>query len=537
MKKPILTLASVLFCAITFAQSVPQGINYQAVARDASGTILTNHIMSLKASVYSDTVANTLQWQEVHSVTTNDVGIFTIVIGDGLGLPTSFQSNFSDINWNASSHYIKIELDHGSGFMDYGTTALQSVPYALAAETADEANAVDWTNINNIPADIADGDDVDDADNSVTNELQTITLSGDTLYISSGNNVDLSGYNAGVFATDSNVTSNANGDYANDDFVFGSPTLNWNSNNDNANRMFFDKSNGAFRAGTCTNMNWNTDSLGNRSFASGYNTKATGWHSTAMGHETNATGYISTSMGFSTDATGNYSTAMGFNTAATGEYSTAMGYSTNATGTSSTAIGYKTDATGTESTAMGRFTEATGTYSTAMGYYTEAYYNQLACGRNNIVSGNAASYNSAATLFVVGNGTAVINKSNALNLTGQGNLTISGTLSQSSDIRLKTNITPMGNVLAALQFINPISYEFKDTETHPAGLQIGFSAQEIQTQFPELVRENAKGELTVAYGQMSAVLLQAVKEQQEMINTQQKLIEQLQIDVNELKNQ
>jgi len=37
MKRTLLTLLSVLFCAITFAQSVPQGINYQAVARDASG--------------------------------------------------------------------------------------------------------------------------------------------------------------------------------------------------------------------------------------------------------------------------------------------------------------------------------------------------------------------------------------------------------------------------------------------------------------------------------------------------------------------
>ena len=42
MKKALLTLLSVLFCAITFAQSVPQGINYQAVARDASGTVLMN---------------------------------------------------------------------------------------------------------------------------------------------------------------------------------------------------------------------------------------------------------------------------------------------------------------------------------------------------------------------------------------------------------------------------------------------------------------------------------------------------------------
>ena len=186
MKKTILSLASVLFCAITFAQSVPQGINYQAVARDANGTILTNHYMTLKASIYSDTVANTMQWQELHTITTNDVGIFAIVLGNGFAGVGSVQTAFANIDWNASTHYIKIELDHGSGFMDYGTTALQSVPYALAAETAD---IIDWTGVVNIPADIADGDDVDDADNDASNELQTLSVSNDSISISDGNSV------------------------------------------------------------------------------------------------------------------------------------------------------------------------------------------------------------------------------------------------------------------------------------------------------------------------------------------------------------
>ena len=475
MKKALLFLTSVLFCALTFAQNVPQGINYQAVARDANGTILQNHFMILKASIYSDTVANTIQWQELHNITTSDNGIFTIIIGEGLGLAASIQTAFANIEWNTSTHYIKIELDQGSGFMDYGTTALQSVPYALAAETADEANAVDWTNINNIPTDIADGDDVDDADNNTTNEIQTLTISGDTLYISSGNAVDLSGYNAGVFVTNSNVTSNANGDYATDDFVFGAPTIDYDAATSDGVRLFFDKSTGAFRAGKADNTNWDTDSLGSSSFATGYNTKATGTSSTAMG------------------------------------------LFTDAIGSSSTAMGIFTDATGSSSTAMGYQTEATGDYSTAMGWSTEANAYQLTIGRYNIPSGSATTWVSSDAAFIIGNGSSSSSPSNAVRMTKNGNIYITGTLSQSSDIRLKTNITPMGNVLAALQFINPITYEFKDTETHPAGLQIGFSAQEIQAQFPEIVRENAKGELTVAYGQMSAVLLQAIKEQQEMI--------------------
>ena len=72
MKKTLFTLASVLFCAITFAQSVPQGINYQAVARDANGDELTNQFLTVAISIISNSATGTIQWKEGHYVNTND---------------------------------------------------------------------------------------------------------------------------------------------------------------------------------------------------------------------------------------------------------------------------------------------------------------------------------------------------------------------------------------------------------------------------------------------------------------------------------
>ena len=54
MKQILLTLTSVLFCAITFAQTVPQRINYQAVARGANGDVLTNQALIIQFSVFSE---------------------------------------------------------------------------------------------------------------------------------------------------------------------------------------------------------------------------------------------------------------------------------------------------------------------------------------------------------------------------------------------------------------------------------------------------------------------------------------------------
>ena len=101
MKQILLTLTSLLFCAITFAQSVPQGINYQAVARDASGEVLSNDTLTIKFSVISDITTSAISWQETHTVTTNDYGLFSAVIGQGTGS----QNTIDIINDNCTSSF------------------------------------------------------------------------------------------------------------------------------------------------------------------------------------------------------------------------------------------------------------------------------------------------------------------------------------------------------------------------------------------------------------------------------------------------
>ena len=54
MKQILLTLTSVLFFAITFAQTLPQGSNYQAVARGANGDVLMNQALIIQFSVFSE---------------------------------------------------------------------------------------------------------------------------------------------------------------------------------------------------------------------------------------------------------------------------------------------------------------------------------------------------------------------------------------------------------------------------------------------------------------------------------------------------
>jgi hypothetical protein len=98
-----------------FAQTVPQGINYQAVARDASGATLVNQTLGIQLSIIAGSGSGSIVWQEQHNVTTNNYGLFTTTIGQGISTGIGSQPSFADIDWGAASHFTKVELDLGSG--------------------------------------------------------------------------------------------------------------------------------------------------------------------------------------------------------------------------------------------------------------------------------------------------------------------------------------------------------------------------------------------------------------------------------------
>ena len=139
MKKFLFFILTLPFLGL--AQTVPQGINYQAVARDASGAVLVNQSLIVQFSVISDVTTSTVSWQETHTATTNDHGLFTAIIGQGTATSIGNSATFDAINWGASNHLLKVEVDYGNGiFVDMGTTAFLSVPYALSSGSS--ANAL-----------------------------------------------------------------------------------------------------------------------------------------------------------------------------------------------------------------------------------------------------------------------------------------------------------------------------------------------------------------------------------------------------------
>lgn len=327
-------------------------------------------------------------------------------------------------------------------------------------------------------------------------------------------------------------------------------------------RMMWIPERASFRVGSVDGTQW--DNIGLNSFAAGKNAKAAGDNSVALGNDVEASGTgnyaignsSKVTIGFNSFAIGNGANASGLfsfgafaignNTISNGTSSFAFGDGTTAAANYSTAMGHTTLAGGMSSVAMGDNSNAGGNYSLTAGIGTKTNaYGGVALGRYNVdAAANPQTPNAGDRVFQIGDGTgtAPANRKDILWLTRPGNLFITGSLTANgvnypSDVRLKTAITPLKNVLDNIDHIQPISYYFKDKVNYPATHQIGFSAQEIEKEFPELINKNDKGYLSVNYPQMTAVAIQGIKEQQEIIKNQQAKIHQQQQLIDNLSDQ
>ncbi|WPU64040.1 tail fiber domain-containing protein [Peredibacter starrii] len=96
-------------------------------------------------------------------------------------------------------------------------------------------------------------------------------------------------------------------------------------------------------------------------------------------------------------------------------------------------------------------------------------------------------------------------------LRADGNATLSGTLTQSSDIRFKRDITSIPYALDAITKLDGVNYYWKD-ESKGSDKQIGLIAQNVEKVFPEAVKTDKQGMKSVAYQNLVAPIINAIKE-------------------------
>ena len=210
------------------------------------------------------------------------------------------------------------------------------------------------------------------------------------------------------------------------------------------------------------------------------------------------------------------------------------------TGAMTGGISIRTGNSGSYNTGTGSITIATASNTSQNGF----------AGGIDISTGNSPASTTNNITLRTGTNSAQGGNIN-LNATGlvivNGSGTYSGTWTQASDQRFKKEVEPIKDAINKITQLNGISYEFNTSDfpekNFANGRQIGLIAQEVEKIFPELVKTDPEGYKSVAYQNLVAVLIEAVKEQQKSIDQLKNEIELLKsstddnnIEVSSLEN-
>jgi hypothetical protein len=146
MKKTILSFLMLTLHFINLNGQINKGINFQGVARSDNGIILANKIVTLRLSIKTDSINGVIEYQEIKSITTNTIGLFSVVVGSKQDRKIISIGNFENINWSMSEKYLQVEVDI-TGELYFSSLGIQKINYVPFAFYADKVDAV---NINGI---------------------------------------------------------------------------------------------------------------------------------------------------------------------------------------------------------------------------------------------------------------------------------------------------------------------------------------------------------------------------------------------------
>jgi len=194
----------------------------------------------------------------------------------------------------------------------------------------------------------------------------------------------------------------------------------------------------------------------------------------------------------------------------------------NTTGSHNTASGIQalySNTTGYENTAVGGealFSNTTGNDLTCIGYFCSAsedgLSNATAIGAHAVVSTSNALVLGGTGAYAVKVGIGTATPSSVLTIAQGAGHPVSDGWETFSSRRWKTNIQTLHGALGKVEQMRGVSYDLKANGKH----EVGVIAEEVGAVIPELVsyEENGKDARSVDYSRLTALLIEATKEQQ-----------------------
>jgi len=394
---------------------------------------------------------------------------------------TVLSGDYTTIDWTADNHFLNVQVNSGGGLVDLGTTQFLTVPYAISAQTAANVNGLEsitedgstgWRLVGRNPdffGDIGSGAvDLSQSDSNAAaygalgnnavalgfrTRAESFAIAGgfDTTAsglgsIAFGNESIASGLSA--IAIGSSATAEGEGAISLGLQTFASGERSMAMGNvssatgnqsitlgSNVNARSFAEialgnynSTAGYTPASTTNFNANDRLLviGNGTASNTRSNALILYKNGALqvGEESEASGDQSFASGRFTEASGTTTTAMGNFSQALGDRSTALGFETQASGIQAIAIGTSSVASGEGAIALATLSNASGNYAMAFGSGTRApSYRETAMGifNTDYIPSSTTNFVSGDRLFVIGNGTGSLSRSDAVTVLKNGN--------------------------------------------------------------------------------------------------------------------
>lgn len=477
---------------------IPKTMSYQGVLADTGGSAVADGNYSLTFRIYDAASGGTEIWVETQTIPVVD-GIFNAILGSATPLNLAFDRPY----------WLGVSVDGGTELSP--RIELTSAPYSLEPDSGSGGNGDGHS------LDAADGDPVDAVyvDNNgnvgigTTNPAFPLSLGSSlgytklALYETGLNNNYGIGIGAGAFIL------HLSGSQAR--FAF------FDSDDSNANEVFTIKGNGKVGIGRVSPHSDTKLHVESNDLYAGY--------------------FISDSLSYDTHVIHAELTATGQNDAI---------------------AGFGRSAPELQFGIGGKFEGGyTGVYAVAEESGIGLRYGLRGYGANGEINhgifGQAFGGTTNYGVYGLGSG----GSSNNYGVYASGNLAYTGSLIHVSDSKFKENIRPLSGSLNKLMKLKPKSFNYTSDEKYahmnlPTGEHYGLIAQEVEQVLPELVSDNSHPSATESRGEKSddppinymgldymeliPVLIEAVKEQQTIIEKQQEEINQLKSKVNQLTN-
>ena len=147
--KNILLLLSVCGLSLTSYTQSNKGINFQGIARYSNGFVVADKTINLRLTILNDTTYKKVEYQEIKSVTTNILGLFTVVVGSQEIGKIITSNSFDNINWSNYEKYLMVEVDLTGdfSFITLGMQKINYVPFAFYADKVEAKNVVGILNL------------------------------------------------------------------------------------------------------------------------------------------------------------------------------------------------------------------------------------------------------------------------------------------------------------------------------------------------------------------------------------------------------